>query len=59
MLRMSNSNIINIVSGQTTVDTYLLHDDEEFIKFFRSLVVIGDDNQTMIEKLVNWVNDNY
>jgi hypothetical protein len=59
MLRMSNSNIINIVSGQTTVDTYLLHDDEEFIKFFKSLVVIGDDNQTMIEKLVNWVNDNY
>ena len=56
---MSNSNIISIVSGQTTVDTYLLHDDEEFIKFFRSLVVIGDDNQTMIEKLVNWVNDNY
>jgi len=59
MLKMSNSNIINIVSGQTTVDTYLLHDDEEFIKFFSSLVVIGDDNQTMIKKLVNWVNDNY
>jgi hypothetical protein len=59
MLRVSNANIINIVSGQTTVDSYLLHDDEEFIKFFRSLVIIGDDNQTMIDKLVEWVNNNY
>jgi len=59
MLRVSNSNIINIVSGQTTVDSYLLYDDEEFIKFFRSLVIIGDDNQTMIDKLVEWVNNNY
>ena len=59
MLRVSNSNIINIVSGQTTVDSYLLYDDEEFIKFFRSLVIIGDDNQTMIDKLVEWVSNNY
>ena len=31
-----NKNIINIVSGNTTVNTYLLLEDENFIEFYKS-----------------------
>jgi len=64
-----NKNIINIVSGNTTVDTFLLLEDENFIEFYKSwenpqlknmeYAYIKHYNNLMIEKLTEWVNNNY
>ena len=54
-----NKNIINIVSGNTTIDTYLLLEDESFIEFYKSLLIINDDEITVINKLTEWANNNY
>jgi len=64
-----NKNIINIVSGNTTVDTFLLLEDENFIEFYKSwknpqlknmeYTYIKKYNDLMIEKLTEWVNNNY
>jgi len=54
-----NKNIINIVSGNTTVDEFLLLEDENFIEFFKSLLINKDDEKTIINKLTDWINNNY
>lgn len=58
-MNISSTNIINIVSGNTTVDEYLLLEDENFIEFFKSLLINKDDEKTIINKLTNWINNNY
>ena len=59
LIRVSRNNLYSIVSNYTYVDEYLLYDDPELAKYFKSLVVIGTDQNTIIDKLIKWVNENY
>jgi len=58
-MNISSTNIINIVAGNTTVDEYLLLEDENFVEFFKSLLINKDDEKTIINKLTDWINNNY
>ena len=59
LIRVSRNNLYSIVSNYTYVDEYLLYDDPELAKYFKSLIVIGTDQNTIIDKLIKWVNENY
>jgi hypothetical protein len=61
--------VLSSISGNTTVDTFLLLEDENFIEFYKSwenpqlknmeYTYIKKYNDLMIEKLTEWVNNNY
>ncbi len=59
LIRVSRNNLYSIVSNYTYVDEYLLYDDPELAKYFKSLIAIGTDQNTIIDKLIKWVNENY
>lgn len=59
LIRVSRNNLYSIVSNYTYVDEYLLYDDLELAKYFKSLIAIGTDQNTIIDKLIKWVNENY
>lgn len=43
--------VVSMVSGETTVDSHLLYEDEEFLKVVQ--------NANYLEEVVDWVNENY
>jgi hypothetical protein len=59
LIKVSKNNLYSIVSNYTYVDEYLLYDDLELAKYFKSLIVIGIDQNSIIDKLIEWVNNNY
>mgnify|MGYP003117666508 CR=1 FL=1 len=59
LIKVSKNNLYSIVSNYTYVDEYLLYDDVELAKYFRSLVIKGIDKESLINKLIKWVNNNY
>ena len=59
LIKVSRNNLYSIVSNYTYVDEYLLYDDLELAKYFKSLIATGTDQNTMIDQLIEWVNNNY
>jgi hypothetical protein len=59
LIKVSKNNLYSIVSNYTYVDEYLLYDDLELAKYFKSLIVMGIDQNSIIDKLIEWVNNNY
>tara|TARA_Y100000592_G_scaffold84666_1_gene135830 strand:- start:13 stop:213 length:201 start_codon:yes stop_codon:yes gene_type:complete len=59
LIKVSRNNLYSIVSNYTYVDEYLLYDDTELAKYFKSLISKGTDQNTIIDKLIEWVNNNY
>ena len=49
--RVGVSHTLSMVSGATTVPTYLLQESEEFLDLLRTAVEL--------EELTDWVNENY
>ncbi len=55
-----NMNIISNVSGNTTVDIFLLLEDENFIEYYKSLTQSKHFKYNLVvKKLIDWVNNNY
>jgi hypothetical protein len=59
LIKVSKNNLYSIVSNYTYVDEYLLYDDIELSKYFKSLLIKGIDQESLINKLIDWVNNNY
>lgn len=59
LIKVSKNNLYSVVSNYTYVDENLLYDDTELAKYFRSLVIKGTDQESLINKLIEWVNNNY
>lgn len=59
LIKVSKNNLYSVVSNYTYVDEYLLYDDVELSKYFKSLLIKGIDQESLINKLIEWVNKNY
>ena len=59
LIKVSKNNLYSVVSNYTYVDENLLYDDTELAKYFKSLVIKGIDQESLINKLIEWVNNNY
>jgi hypothetical protein len=55
LIKVSKNNLYSIVSNYTYVDEYLLYDDIELSKYFKSLLIKGIDQESLINKLIDWV----
>ena len=59
LIKVSKNNLYSVVSNYTYVDENLLYDDTELAKYFKSLVIKGIGQESLINKLIEWVNNNY
>lgn len=59
LIKVSKNNLYSVVSNYTYVDENLLYDDVELSKYFKSLLIKGIDQESLINKLIEWVNNNY
>ena len=56
---MTNNEILSIVSGKTSVDDYILFDDDGFIDEFKKARLSKLSDDKIIESLTSYINNNY
>lgn len=51
--------LLSLIANRSTVDSYLLLENEDFTNYIKDLIKEKFEFDEVVEKSVEWVNENY